>query len=269
MPSFDEKLVMMAAHAQSSVPPPPRTEPARSSALRYLPHLIGNDAMGLLIPRTEIVLFNYRDAFPMLDGQEAPNLPWGEFKAAAERIGFPVFVRTDLASAKHFGPNAYRLGFADNLPQIIFNTFEDTCLKGLEHDTMAFLFREWIDIPGPFTAFDGHPIGAEWRVFADKGGTICSHFYWPKEALEGNLDDDVDVKLIIPIREGLTEEDQGYLYDAAFWAAMRCAVSKENDHIWSVDFAQDRNGKWWLIDMAAGNESWHPEDCPRRAQSRA
>jgi len=27
---------------------------------------------------------------------------------------------------------------------------------------------------------------------------------------------------------------------------------------WSVDFALDANGKWWLIDMALAADSWHP-----------
>jgi hypothetical protein len=26
---------------------------------------------------------------------------------------------------------------------------------------------------------------------------------------------------------------------------------------WSVDFAKDRDGKWWLIDIALAEQSWH------------
>ena len=32
-----------------------------------------------------------------------------EIFAAARTIGFPVFIRTDLASAKHWGPESYRI----------------------------------------------------------------------------------------------------------------------------------------------------------------
>jgi hypothetical protein len=31
------------------------------------------------------------------------------------------------------------------------------------------------------------------------------------------------------------------------------------EHCWSVDFAQDEAGKWWLIDMARAESSWHPK----------
>ena len=34
---------------------------------------------------------------------------------------------------------------------------------------------------------------------------------------------------------------------------------------WSVDFACDVSGAWWLIDMATALHSWHP-DCNSSAQ---
>lgn len=30
---------------------------------------------------------------------------------------------------------------------------------------------------------------------------------------------------------------------------------------WSVDFCKGVDDKWYLIDMAAGKLSWHPNDC--------
>ena len=30
---------------------------------------------------------------------------------------------------------------------------------------------------------------------------------------------------------------------------------------WSVDFCCDRDGKWWFIDAAEGNASYHWPDC--------
>lgn len=35
-----------------------------------------------------------------------------------------------------------------------------------------------------------------------------------------------------------------------------------NPGFWSVDFAQDETGKWWLIDAARGEVSWHAAGCP-------
>jgi D-alanine-D-alanine ligase-like ATP-grasp enzyme len=37
------------------------------------------------------------------------------------------------------------------------------------------------------------------------------------------------------------------------------AVQAIGEHCWSVDFAQDEAGKWWLIDMARAESSWHPK----------
>jgi len=36
-------------------------------------------------------------------------------------------------------------------------------------------------------------------------------------------------------------------------------VARVLDGYWSVDFAYGKNGKWYLIDMATGEHSWHPE----------
>jgi len=41
-----------------------------------------------------------------------------------------------------------------------------------------------------------------------------------------------------------------------------CAVDRAEDL--SVDFARLRDGSWRLLDMAVGEQSWHPEDCPER-----
>jgi hypothetical protein len=48
------------------------------------------------------------------------------------------------------------------------------------------------------------------------------------------------------------------LHDAARMAAALCDAAPA----WSVDFALDRKGKVWLIDMATMDTSWHWPGCP-------
>jgi hypothetical protein len=39
-------------------------------------------------------------------------------------------------------------------------------------------------------------------------------------------------------------------------------VAKELSGFWSIDFCKAKDGRWILIDMATGERSWHPKDCP-------
>ena len=39
----------------------------------------------------------------------------------------------------------------------------------------------------------------------------------------------------------------------------RTAVEAVGGSAWSVDFVEDKPGKWWLIDMALAKDSWRPE----------
>lgn len=50
---------------------------------------------------------------------------------------------------------------------------------------------------------------------------------------------------------------------ALHWLPAADAVASQ-DRAWSVDFARDETGDWWLIDMAVAADSWHP-DCEQEA----
>jgi hypothetical protein len=231
--------------------------PDPNSALLWFPPVA---EAGLPVPRTEFVQYDPSSLWPLLDGQPMNGFPLGELRNACERIGYPAFLRTDLASAKHYGPKAFRVARPDRLEECIFRTFEDNCLKDLSGGTQAFMVREYLSIDSMFTAFGGLPIGREWRVFADQDGGRCHHFYWPEDAFsyERNLPATWQADLAIAATS-LDEERRASLYDMAHRAVRAIGYSA-----WSVDFALDTSGKWWLIDMATAARSWHP-DCRRCA----
>lgn len=224
-----------------------------NSALIWLPAI---QDVGLPVPRTEVVRYNPQDLFPMLDGQKyADSFPLDELRAACARIGFPVFLRSDLSSAKHSGHRAWRIDSDDEVVQAMYFTFEDNELKWIAGATSAFLVREFLPLKHGFTAFNGLPIARERRFFADQKRTYCSHPYWPEDAFERQrgLSDGWQAQLA-ELSTPPSVEEFDMLQRQSIEAARAIGHGA-----WSVDWAQDTNGKWWLIDMATAAESWHPE----------
>jgi hypothetical protein len=228
-----------------------------SSALFWLPRI---EAAGLPTPRTMIVPYSHHDCMPLFDGQSCPEFfrLSAAVETAAKEIGYPVFIRTDLSSAKHSGLKAYRIDEPGE-NQAIFETIEDNELKFFmeRNGPQAFMVREWLDLEHHFTAFRGLPISREWRYFADSEHVICRHPYWPVEALEGHVDEAVYPdwqfwlsQLNFPTGDGLD------LDEMALRAARACGGR------WSVDFCRDVKGKIWLTDMAVMESSWHWPGCP-------
>lgn len=233
------------------------------SSLYWLPRI---QVAGLPIPRTMVVPFAYRELTQIFDGISSPEflrLLASVEDAAAGVIGFPAFFRTDVSSAKHAGPRAYLARTRDDIGQLVFATMEDHEMKFMVGpDPRAFLVREFLDLDSPFTAFRGMPINREWRIFADCERVICEHPYWPAEAIE--------TKHGLPAdwRELLAElhEPPAEMCDLRLMA-VRAAMALDGK-AWSVDFARDRAGKWWLIDMAPMAVSWHWPGCPTSVEGK-
>ena len=76
------------------------------------------------------------------------------------------------------------------------------------------------------------------------------------EALEGHVHDVPDWRDLLAESHVLSAEDLAALDRMAFRAARACGGGK-----WSVDFALDRAGKFWLIDMAVAEDSYHWPGC--------
>jgi hypothetical protein len=228
----------------------------RNSALIWLPKI---DGLGFPSPKTIIVPYDHRFfAAGMEDGDDLrePMKALGfEIISACEKVGWPSFIRTDLGSAKHSGPSAYLADNPLSVKQVLYSTIEDQEMKFWteREGPKVFLVRQFLDLDASFAAFDGLPISREWRFFADGEKVQCYHPYWPESALEGRVDD--------PLwREKLSNHHSipdcfDNLCDMAIGAAGSCGGD------WSVDFAMDKAGKWWLIDMAVKKDSWHWPGC--------
>lgn len=143
----------------------------------------------------------------------------------------------------------------------------------------------------PFEAFGqvigmdgrvGHPIAREWRFFAKSTGeVVCWHPYWTPGAF-GPEQHPWGVRLnakqqmeAIPGPPGweaalddletpLSTADFTVLQNYARTAAEACS----DGDAWSIDFAKDRNGKWYLIDMAIAAQSHHRPGCEKNEFNR-
>lgn len=230
----------------------------RNSALIWLPKVL---ELRFPTPKTEIVYYHHNDFVAVLEGEVGPEALGSlveEVRSACKRIGYPCFIRTDLASAKHEGPSSYLVEKNSDIKRVLGRTVQDNEIKfwPTREPPVAFLIREFLLLDAPFKAFYGLPIAREWRFFASGKSLICAHPYWPKGALEFHgcpPPKDWEKQL-----EELHEKP--FHFEQLGDLAIRLA--KELNGEWSVDFAKDRFGTWWLIDCAVAQDSWHWPDCP-------
>lgn len=214
----------------------------------------------LPVPKTILVEYNHPEFIaaiegnPMVDKEEIAKTI-DNAKDACNEIGWPCFVRSDLTSAKHSGPSHYLIKDESVLSKVLFLTAEDNEMKLWPFSSPThFMIREFLKLNYDFTAFSDLPIAREFRLFADNSQVYCIHPYWPEETLEFKEPPPGWQEQLKKHHEIPDEVE-----DIKSMAIKACSLI-DNDK-WSVDFAQDINGKWWLIDMAHAEDSYHWEGC--------
>lgn len=175
-------------------------------------------------------------------------------------LGFPVFMRTDLCSGKHDWEDTCFVTRKEDIKDHIIAVCEANVmydLIGLSFS--AICIRKFLDLETSFTAFFGNmPINKERRYFIDGGKVICHHPYWPADAFDSH-----------PLRmahapdwrarlEEINREDPEEIELLTKYSEWVGEVLPE---FWSVDFTKARDGKWYLIDMALGSNSYHWSEC--------
>lgn len=233
----------------------------RNSAKIWFPAV---EKAGLPVPRTLMLNYDHRLIAAACEGEASAPIKAEIDRVnkvvleAATQIGFPVFIRTDLTSAKHSGPRNYCARTSSDLARVVYRTIEDSELKLMFAPcSEALMVRQFLDLPGAFTAFGGLPISREYRFFADGKRVICHHPYWPEEAFDEFSKAPASAKELLARLYADAAPQQ--LFELAVKAA--AAVG---DGAWSIDFAQDRSGKFWLLDMARAEDSYHFPGCQFR-----
>lgn len=215
------------------------------------------------------------DCFKVLDEPEYRESVVRQLQQIGERFNYPLFMRTDLASAKHYYDSTCHVRSAYDLGGNLFRLADSNLASDLIFDHIVL--REHIPLAAKFKAFEGLPIAPERRYFVRDGEVLCKHMYWPAEALKF-YDPPYPDNLNIEDRKGYINRKRKEVSDIAF--QLLETMNRETDEevalltsyaemvgqvlsgAWSVDFAKARNGDWILIDMAEAKRSWHPETCP-------
>ena len=222
-------------------------------------------AAGLPTPKTEILRTDVELIY-LLDGKTPSGFDAfiDRLGAACDRMGYPAFLRAGDTSAKHRWKNTCYLSSRDELQRHVTELVEFgecSSLSGLFYNVWAV--REFIPMHSTFTAFGGDlPINRERRYFVGDGKIICHHPYWPASAIYlHSKDEDWILKL-----ELLNEESPSEIETLS---AMALKAASAFDGKWSLDFSQATDGKWWAIDMAPMERSYHWEGCANAGEEKA
>lgn len=211
-----------------------------SSLLKWFP-VIGK--LDIPVPKTVIV--------------KVPNSP-EIIKDAAQRMGYPLFMKTDLIAGKHDWDNTCFVEKAEYLGDNIVNLVSELEVTDMESGSPfnALVFREYIELDSKFKAFLGMPVARERRYFIDEGQIVCHHPYWIESAISfwHNTKEPQNWKDLL---KDINTEGKAEIDTLTRYAQMVADVF-QND--WAVDFAHGKDGVWYLIDMQRSQISWHP-DC--------
>ena len=104
----------------------------------------------------------------------------------ANKIGYPLFLRTDHISGKHCWLDTC---YVKDENKLIGNVWELLCESAtagpLGLPVGALVFREYLNLDSGFEAFNHMPIAKERRYFVRDGVVECHHPYWPEPAIRG------------------------------------------------------------------------------------
>ena len=197
---------------------------------------------------------------------------------------FPLFIKGDISSTKHDWKNTCFVPTKDVLYRHIAEIMYRTELNNMPSE--AIIFRELLPLESPFVFFDGDlPISKERRYFVDQGSVICHHPYWDLSLFEQRFNqEDYDMHMLQAsgvattytpkypvayrnqiyrwIKQLNTETEE----EITLLTEMATRVSSIMENAWSVDFACDIYGTWYLIDMGLAKESGHLSSCPHASQ---
>ncbi len=213
-------------------------------------------------PKTLILQLSQDDiasVYGLLERKPLPEPLKDLIHEGAGKIGYPLFLRSDQGSGKHWWEDtcfvAIKRNLIRNLTKLV-EWHESVSLIGLP--CWALVFREYIDMDSKFKAFNGMPISPERRYFIKGGVFVKKTPYWPVDSIQFRKDRPQDEhgedwEALLQEMNKETPEEIALLTK---YAEM---VGDVLDEYWSIDFCKGLNGKWYLIDMARGEVSWDPD----------
>jgi len=216
----------------------------KSSFLYWYPKIEGklNTPKSIIVKLTDDLNFVINDIVDKLD---------------ESKLNYPIFLKTDTYSAKWYWSKTCFVGdlttLKTNIEYLLTLSEEDDC-----RPVEALICKEYLTLESNFVAFDGMPVGKERRYFIENKKVLCHHPYWEINDIEffnGNYPKNW-TNLLKELNIELEDEVLVLTQMAELFAELI-----NDDGYFSVDFAMDVNGIWYVIDAAEGDKSYHNERC--------
>lgn len=216
------------------------------------------------IIRTELPLWQLLDGAEvsqqLLDGTNAFIKQLAD--AARSLGGAPVFLRTGHTSGKHRWRLTCCVTDLDYLPRHVGALVEESELADImDLPTNVWAVRRMLKTEPAFHAYNGMPITREFRVFVRDGRIEHWQPYWPPGAFEAaGANPDAPDWL-----ERLAKISKLGLYTGDVIFPGTRDIGRALGGYWSVDWLYaaeqpgDKIGKWFMIDMADGEQSFRRE----------
>lgn len=206
-------------------------------------------------PKTLMVPFEGEYSTKIFDGEDDPVFDQyvKKLKIKARKIGYPLFMRADETSNKHEWNRSCYVISEDQIASHLLNILEMIEMQF----TLGFrgvALREFLDLDSRFTAFNGMPVACERRLFVRDGKLECNHPYWPPASIR---------RPSIKDWQQILKELQTISFpEELLLERLGTRVGRKVGGYWSIDFCRHRNGRWFLTDMALGDDSYHWGTCP-------
>ena len=149
----------------------------KSSLLYWYPKIKNLD---IPQPKTETILLTEKELSTTYNEQISKSLLERTEKVITQEFNLPVFIRTDLSSAKHYWKKSCFYDGTNELWKHLWEVIEfNLCADIMGLPFKALVIREYIPMDSRVTAFIGSmPVNPERRYFIDKGKVLCHHPYW-------------------------------------------------------------------------------------------
>ena len=220
-----------------------------NSMLYWWPLLKGR---GVPHPQTYIIpVPEEAEIWRVLDGGQFPLFLVQKIIEAVGHVGWPCFIRGDLASAKHQWLDSCFVPDTLTLLNHLYSLVEFTAMTMDLPPPAAFVVRPLLKLKSTFTAFNGLPISRERRYFVEDGAIVCHHPYWPEEVIR--------LPSIDNWRDALRDLNEETDLEVELLTEYAIKLAQYLEGGWSLDFACLDTGEWVFIDAALAAESWHPD----------
>lgn len=239
-------------------------------------------AAGLPTPLTRMVHTDL-PLMAMLDGPSAEDSLGHrafsdfliELLAAADRVRYldtPFFLRTGHTSGKHSWDQCCYVCSSSSLGDHVYNLVEESAMA----DLLGLPVQDWAVralLPTApvlvLPAYGNMPVVREFRYFVDWGNTGVLHAevthvqpYWPKDALVQGLEHRTTTQVLgLGPAEAVGKYMPGLdrlptATHQKLSALAKAACKAVGGGYWSVDLLEDKDGVWYVTDMAEGARSY-------------